>query len=420
MVIARSLRQTSENGRSPRCSSAQARGSVLCVTSFIGPFYLKPARNSDSNAPAPFIDDLLDVSDGAMMAMVIQKEYLIEPYTGDDKGARARQAFGGAGFEVIGLDEALEEQFDCLAAIGIEVPLPRLRVRRQLLGGEQPAALLGIGCHQVPPAKRRVPQQEFRDRHLLRGQRLFQHGAFPHRVGTPAGKEGHRSGKDQALQDQTIALHPAAIATLGPCRLGVHVAQASGDPALLAVPLMPARSLGLIHPPINGRRLGFLRPWLHFTHNLATQSLDLGFGLRQRRVEPSFQGPPMRDADKAQRLPQPSILAQERNQLWGFERSQHHPHHRQQQKGQAGEGAGTAPLVLRKWCYIVFFDLLHYLEQCVGGDGGEVGSHNLQNLQRVLPLCDPRPIYAQASSNMDSLRSLSIAPNAVHASTSSA
>ena len=90
---------------------------------------MKPARNSGSNAPAPFIDDLLDMSDRAMMAIVIQKEYLIEPYTGDDKGARARQAFSGAGFEATGLDEALEEQFDGLAAKSIEVPLPRLRVR---------------------------------------------------------------------------------------------------------------------------------------------------------------------------------------------------------------------------------------------------------------------------------------------------
>src|SRR5258707_14562344 len=102
---------------------------------------MKPARNSDSNAPAPFIDELLDVSDRAMMAIVLQKEHLIEPHTGDDKGARAGQAFGRAGFEVTGLDKALEEQFDRFATIGIEVPLPRLRVRRQLLGSEQPAAV---------------------------------------------------------------------------------------------------------------------------------------------------------------------------------------------------------------------------------------------------------------------------------------
>src|SRR5262249_24576369 len=46
---------------------------------------------------------------------------------------------------------------------------------------------------------------------------------------------------------------------------------------------------------------------------------------------------------------------------------------------------------------IVFFNLLHYLEQCVGGDGVEVGSHKPQSLQSVLALCYPRPIYAQAS-----------------------
>ncbi|HJY84077.1 MAG TPA: hypothetical protein VKK81_23705, partial [Candidatus Binatia bacterium] len=41
-----------------------------------------------------------------------------------------------------------------------------------------------------------------------------------------------------------------------------------------------------------------------------------------------------------------------------------------------------------------------YLEQCVGGDGVEVGSHKPQSLQSVLALCYPRPIYAQASSNL--------------------
>ena len=72
------------------------------------------------------------------MAMVVQKEPLIEPHTGDDKGAGARQAFGGADFEVTGLNNPLKEHLDGFAAIGIQVVLPRLRVRGQLLGGEQP------------------------------------------------------------------------------------------------------------------------------------------------------------------------------------------------------------------------------------------------------------------------------------------
>src|SRR5918996_2966262 len=104
---------------------------------------MKPARNSDSNAPPPFIDALFAVSDRSMMPMVVEKEPLIEPHAGDDKGARARQAFRGAGFEVTGLDEALEEQLDGFAAIGRQVVLPRLRVSRQLLGSEQPATVLG-------------------------------------------------------------------------------------------------------------------------------------------------------------------------------------------------------------------------------------------------------------------------------------
>src|SRR5262245_38761065 len=143
---------------------------------------LKSARNSGSNAPPSFIDELLDVSDRSMMSIVVQKEPLIEPYTGDDKGTGAGQAFGGAGFEVAGLDEALEEQFDRFAAIGIQVTFPRVGGNRQLLGSEQPAALLGIGRHEVGPAKGRVTQQQFGNGELVGSQGLLQHGAFPHRV----------------------------------------------------------------------------------------------------------------------------------------------------------------------------------------------------------------------------------------------
>jgi hypothetical protein len=96
---------------------------------------LKPARNSGSDAPPPFIAELLDVSDGSVVPMVVQKKPLIEPHTSDDKGARARQAFRRAGFEGTSLDEALEEQLDGLAPIGIEATWPRVRIGRQLLGG---------------------------------------------------------------------------------------------------------------------------------------------------------------------------------------------------------------------------------------------------------------------------------------------
>jgi hypothetical protein len=41
--------------------------------------------------------------------------------------------------------------------------------------------------------------------------------------------------------------------------------------------------------------------------------------------------------------------------------------------------------------------LLDYLEQCVGGGRGVVGSHKPQSLQSIAVLCYPRPIYAQAS-----------------------
>src|SRR5262249_52229162 len=100
---------------------------------------------------------------------------------------------------------------------------------------------------------------------------------------------------------------------------------------------------------------------------------------------------------KTEGLPEGGILGQESIQLRGFECPQHHPHHRQQQEGQAGEGTRTTPLAFGRRFHIVFFNLLHYLEQCVGGDGVEVGSHKPQSLQSGLALCYTRPIYAQAS-----------------------
>ena len=145
--------------------------------------------------------------------------------------------------------------------------------------------MLGIGGHEGGPTKGRVAQQEVRDREVLSGERLFQHRTFPHRVGTPTGKEGHGGGKDQSLQDQAIALHPAAVAALGPRRLGVHVAQPGRDSVLVPVPLMPQRPLGLVHAPINGRGLGLLRARRHLPQNLLAQGLDLGFSLRQCRVQ---------------------------------------------------------------------------------------------------------------------------------------
>lgn len=54
-------------------------------------------------------------------------------------------------------------------------------------------------------------------------------------------------------------------------------------------------------------------------------------------------------------------------------------------------------MALGRRFHVVFFDLLDYLEQCVGGAGGEVGSHNPQSLQRVSTLCYPQPNYAQTS-----------------------
>ena len=78
-------------------------------------------RNSGSHAHLPSSEDLLDASDRSMVPMVVEKEPWIESPTGEDKGARAHQTSGEAGFEVTGLDEALEEQLGGCTVIGVEV-----------------------------------------------------------------------------------------------------------------------------------------------------------------------------------------------------------------------------------------------------------------------------------------------------------
>ena len=138
--------------------------------------YSKPARNSGGNAPAAFIDELLNMGEGPVMTIVVKKKDLIEPHAGDDKRAGPCQAFGGASFEFAGLDNPLKEQLDGFTAIGKQLPLPGLGVLGQLLGGKQPAAVLGIERDEVSAAERRISQQELRLRQLFRPQGRIQAG----------------------------------------------------------------------------------------------------------------------------------------------------------------------------------------------------------------------------------------------------
>src|SRR5262249_19620820 len=130
--------------------------------------YLKSARNSGRDAPASFIDELLDLSERTLMAIVIQEEYLLEPHTSEDKGAGARPAFGGTDFEVTRLPKPLKEQLEGFAPIGKQLPVPGGGVLGQLLGGEQPAAVLGIERDEVSAAESRLAQQELHYGQLLR------------------------------------------------------------------------------------------------------------------------------------------------------------------------------------------------------------------------------------------------------------
>ena len=91
---------------------------------------MKPGRNSGRNAPPSCVNEFFNVSDGSVVSIVVEKEHVIEPHTGDDKGARTRQAFRGAGLEVTGLADGVEEQLNRFAAIGIQGMFPRVRIHR--------------------------------------------------------------------------------------------------------------------------------------------------------------------------------------------------------------------------------------------------------------------------------------------------
>src|SRR4029450_1023001 len=109
----------------------------------------KSARNSGSKPPPGFIDNLLDVSSGAVVTIVREKEHLVEPYASDDKRTGAGHALRRTHFEVTGLDNPLKEQLNGFAPICIEVMCPRERRGRQRFGGKQPAPLVPTGRQQV-------------------------------------------------------------------------------------------------------------------------------------------------------------------------------------------------------------------------------------------------------------------------------
>ena len=123
---------------------------------------------------------------------------------------------------------------------------------RQLLGREQPTARAG---HRAQRGLRRQRSRRPAGVQSLAVAPLPEPQSA--RCSRPpswdtSGQRAARGGKHQALQHQAIALHPPPIATLGPRRLGVHVAQPCGNAVLLSVPFMPQRALRLVHAPING------------------------------------------------------------------------------------------------------------------------------------------------------------------------
>ena len=60
-------------------------GSAIIVTKI----NLKPARNAGCAPPAGFSDKLLNLGKGPVVPIVVEKEHLIEPHTGNDKGPAA-------------------------------------------------------------------------------------------------------------------------------------------------------------------------------------------------------------------------------------------------------------------------------------------------------------------------------------------
>src|SRR5262249_28263340 len=69
--------------------------------------------------------------------------------------------------------------------------------------------------------------------------------------GRQAAKIGTGFGKASPCIARPVALRQTAIATLGPLRFGVDVAQVHGHKLFLAINLMPLRAKSLAHSPVN-------------------------------------------------------------------------------------------------------------------------------------------------------------------------
>lgn len=77
---------------------------------------------------------IFDMTRRLALAIVGQEADLIEPNPGQDEGPVSAFTSDLTLLQVSGLHDALEEQFDRLLAVVIQVILPRPTLLRQLLG----------------------------------------------------------------------------------------------------------------------------------------------------------------------------------------------------------------------------------------------------------------------------------------------
>src|SRR5205085_8635890 len=148
----------------------------------------------------------------------------------------------------------------------------------QLLRREQPAATLLISGAESCAAKGRIAQEHRSHWQARPFKRLLHDCGFALAVEPPSCKEWNRLREDQALHNEAIALHPAAIAALAPGALGVHIAQIEWNNAKFPMLLMPERPLSRVHSPVNGAQQWLVIERLHFLLELLPKMSDLGLG----------------------------------------------------------------------------------------------------------------------------------------------
>ena len=167
---------------------------------------------------------LFDLRQRFARAVVGEEADLIQPHARQHEGSITARTLDRTLLQARRLDDPLKEQFDRLLAIVVEVILPRPPRCCQLLRCQDPPARLRVKVREVTTAEGLVTEQHIRHLQSPHAQGCYGDVGFVLVVRTPGSKDRDGFRQDQPLQDQALALHPAAVAALGPLGLGVDVA----------------------------------------------------------------------------------------------------------------------------------------------------------------------------------------------------